>query len=301
MRWRKLGLVFAANGQFDWMRSHAANPFAIHESGDQFRIFFSTRDAGNRSSIGWVRIDLSTPTNLLEIAKQPVLTSGAAGYFDDSGTSLACIVPFEGMHRLYYVGWNLGTTIPWRNTIGLASGDALSGAPFIKHSTVPVMERSVEDPFCVSYPCVLHDAGKWRMWYGTHTATGPREQDMVHKLRYAESADGIAWVRDPSDIIPARTASEYAFSRPSVVRDAQGYKMWYSYRSTAYRIGYAESADARVWTRRDDAVGIDVSSDGWDSESIEYPHVFDHLGARYMLYNGNGYGKTGFGLAVLEQ
>ena len=33
---------------------------------------------------------------------------------------------------------------------------------------------------------------------------------------------------------------------------------------------------------------------------IEYPHVFDHNGKRHMLYNGNNYGKTGFGLAVLE-
>ena len=46
-------------------------------------------------------------------------------------------------------------------------------------------------------------------------------------------------------------------------------------------------------------VGIDVSADGWDSEMIEYPFVFDYKGQRYMLYDGNGYGKTGFGLAVL--
>ena len=32
---------------------------------------------------------------------------------------------------------------------------------------------------------------------------------------------------------------------------------------------------------------------------IEYPFVFDHKGQRFMLYNGNGYGKTGFGMAVL--
>ncbi len=32
---------------------------------------------------------------------------------------------------------------------------------------------------------------------------------------------------------------------------------------------------------------------------IEYAHVFDHAGTRYMLYNGNGYGKTGVGLATL--
>jgi hypothetical protein len=34
---------------------------------------------------------------------------------------------------------------------------------------------------------------------------------------------------------------------------------------------------------------------------IEYSFIFDHAGQRYMLYNGNGYGKTGIGLAVLDQ
>jgi hypothetical protein len=33
---------------------------------------------------------------------------------------------------------------------------------------------------------------------------------------------------------------------------------------------------------------------------ICYPFVFDHAGSRFMLYNGNGYGKTGFGIAVWE-
>jgi hypothetical protein len=31
-----------------------------------------------------------------------------------------------------------------------------------------------------------------------------------------------------------------------------------------------------------------------------YPCVFDHGGDRFLLYNGNAYGRTGFGLARLE-
>jgi hypothetical protein len=78
--------------------------------------------------------------------------------------------------------------------------------------------------------------------------------------------------------------------------------MWYSIRfGKTYRIGYAESTDGVDWQRKDNQVGIDVSDAGWDSEMIEYPCVFDHAGERYMLYNGNGFGKTGFGLAILEQ
>ncbi|MDR3088446.1 MAG: hypothetical protein LBU39_01340 [Desulfobulbaceae bacterium] len=94
---------------------------------------------------------------------------------------------------------------------------------------------------------------------------------------------------------------EHAIARPSVLRDPDGWKMWYSFRGETYRIGYAESPDGLVWTRLDEQAGIDVSATGWDTEMIEYPFVFDHAGRRYMLYNGNGYGKTGFGLAVLEK
>jgi hypothetical protein len=76
--------------------------------------------------------------------------------------------------------------------------------------------------------------------------------------------------------------------------------MWYSYRGDAYKIGYAESCDGKKWERLDAQVGITTSASGWDSEMIEYPFVFDHKGHRYMLYNGNDYGRTGFGLAILE-
>jgi hypothetical protein len=37
------------------------------------------------------------------------------------------------------------------------------------------------------------------------------------------------------------------------------------------------------------------------SEMIKYAFVFDHDGERYMLYNRNGYGKTGVGLAVMTR
>ena len=77
--------------------------------------------------------------------------------------------------------------------------------------------------------------------------------------------------------------------------------MWYSYRGERYRIGYAESSGGRKWKRKDSLVGIGVSASGWDSQSVEYPAVFEHNDRLFMCYNGNGYGKTGFGLAVLER
>ena len=51
----------------------------------------------------------------------------------------------------------------------------------------------------------------------------------------------------------------------------------------------------------DGQVGIDVCSSGWDSEMICFASILDVKGQRYMFYNGNNYGETGFGLAVLER
>ena len=80
--------------------------------------------------------------------------------------------------------------------------------------------------------------------------------------------------------------------------------MWYSYRDGTgkkYRIGYSHSIDGIIWENKLDSVGIDVSNNGWDSEMICYPFVFDHKNSRYMLYNGNSHGKDGFGLAKLVE
>ena len=66
-----------------------------------------------------------------------------------------------------------------------------------------------------------------------------------------------------------------------------------------YKIGYAESDDMDNWEIIES--GINISNKGWDSEMVCYPYVFEYKDKLYMLYNGNGYGKTGIGLAILEE
>jgi hypothetical protein len=81
-------------------------------------------------------------------------------------------------------------------------------------------------------------------------------------------------------------------------RQAHGFRMQ---SSNAYRIGYACSSDLTNWVRDDDKAGIDISADGWDSEMQCYPHAFALDGKIYMLYNGNEFGRFGFGLAMLDE
>jgi hypothetical protein len=140
------------------------------------------------------------------------------------------------------------------------------------------------------------------MWYGSNLKWGREEEEMNHVIKYAYSTDGIRWFRSGRICIGLEHEGEYAVSKPVVVRIGDCYRMWYSFRRAGpvkgYRIGYAESADGLAWVRRDDIAGISVSEQGWDSEMVCYPFVFAYRDKLCMLYNGNGYGKTGFGLAI---
>lgn len=281
------------------MVSHAANPTAEPLPGERVRVWFSTRDAQNRSHIAAAIFELQPAPRLLDLSTQPLLSPGPAGSFDDSGTSMGCLVAAGDTLWMYYLGWNLGVTVPWRNSIGLAiSRDG--GRSFVKHSTAPVMDRHAADPFSLSYPWVLREDARWRMWYGSNLRWGDTKRDMDHVLKYAESADGVQWQRDGRPVLSHSGAGEYAHARPCVIRDSDRYRLWFTHRGERYRLGYAESADGRTWVRNDSNGAIEAGATGdWDSEMVTYPCVFDCAGTRYLLYNGNAYGRAGFGLAVL--
>lgn len=303
MLWKKIGNIFSPDNNFEWMVSHAAAPFAELLTDDVFRIYFTSRNNKNQSFIGFVDINFNDNFKVIKISEKPLIEPGQIGLFDDSGVVMAYLITINHQKYLYYLGWNLKVTVPWLNTIGLAISND-NGKTFIKQSLAPLLDRSNEDPFSISYPSILFDNGIYKMWYGSNLSWGKDQSEMQHVFKYAESTDGIHWKRTNKIALNLMHPNEYALSKPFVIKENEVYKMWYSFRANGiiktYRIGYAESINGMDWKRKDNEAGIDVSKGGWDSEMICYPFVFDYKGKRYMLYNGNGYGKTGFGLAVLE-
>ena len=285
------------SGHVLWGVSHAAIP-VVSEVNGAVSVYFSARDADGRSMIGVGAFDLARPADGFVAAPAPVLGLGPLGAFDDSGVTTACLAVGEGRRLLYYTGWTRGVTVPFYFYIGVAAERA--DGSYARVSAAPVLERNAIDPYLTASPSVLYDNGSWRMWYVSCVRWDLVDGQPRHyyHIKYAESSDAIAWTRTGTVCIDF-APGEYAFARPHVVKDADGlYRMWYSYRGDRYRIGYAESRDGISWERKDHLAGIDVSASGWDSEMVAYPTVFDHGGQRYMLYNGNGYGRTGFGLAI---
>jgi len=77
--------------------------------------------------------------------------------------------------------------------------------------------------------------------------------------------------------------------------------MWFSYRrgdGSSYQIGTSKKTLNSPWQEVQPILSVTNSGNDWDSEMKEYPFVWKHKGQIYMLYNGNSFGKSGFGIAT---
>lgn len=301
LKWQKLGLLYSPStiNPHPKLLTHVANPLPVLMEGDVYRIFFSGRDANNRSSIGAVDIDI-VRRQIIQEHRQPFFEHGPEGSFFADGVSIGNCYEADAKMYMLFMGWQTPKNSHWRGDIGrlLVKPDLTLELD----SNTPFMSSNEIDPISLSYPWVLKNPeGGFTMWYGSTTTWEAGNGEMIHVINYASSLDGHQWERQGL-AVPYEVGVAQAFSRPTVMKDEHGnYQMWFSFRSgegEKYRIGYATSKDGRHWQRLNHLAGIDVSEQGWDFEMIEYPFVLSHKGHRYMLYNGNGYGRCGFGLAV---
>jgi hypothetical protein len=304
--WEKIGCIFKPDKSTEWMNSHASVPLVTSINNNSAEIIFSVRNTQGKSLPASLKLNLKT-MQVDSISTKPLFLPGVAGSFDEDGIMPTCIIRKGNNFLLYYIGWNIAKTVPFRNSIGLAlSHDKCK--TFVKKYSGPIIDRNIYDPLFVASCDVLKEKQVYKMWY-LSCLKWDKTQEGNYKhyyvIKFAESNDGVNWKRDNKVAINYKYPNEYAISVPRVIKEHGKYKMWYSYRggpiSETYRVGYAESDNGLNWTRMDELVNLDVAQDGWDSEMICYPFIFDHSGKRYMLYNGNGYGKTGFGIAVLKK
>lgn len=299
MEWKKRGQIFTVSKGCEEIISHASNPVAIHLQKDIFRIFFSARNSLNKSSVSYVDVNIVT----LEIVNNPhevVFSFGIDNSFYSHGVSIGNFYSHEEKNYILFMGWQIRENEHWKGEVGRL--ELLNKEVLKLVSSKAFMALDEEDSISLSYPWVMFHDGVYKMWYGSTLNWTSENGEMIHVIKYATSVDGENWKKH-GIAIPYEIGIAQAFSKPSIIIDDKGYHMWYSYRSgdgTKYRIGYSHSKDGLNWKRKHNKTGINVSKAGWDSEMICYPFVFEHKNNRYMLYNGNDYGKSGFGIAKFE-
>jgi hypothetical protein len=315
-KWKKLGKVFDPTKieGLDWMKEFAQAPSVLLF--DQFvRVYFSCRPLPDKngqyvSYTGFVDLDRKNLFNIIDVASQPILKLGGLGTFDEFGTYPTSVIRNGNEEWAYYAGWTRCESVPFNVAIGLGISHD-HGETFEKLGKGPLLSYSLDVPFIVGGPKVRKFNNRWYLWYivGRKWIKFNGKSEIVNKIRMAESSNGLDWIKNAKDIIENKFGMDECQASPDVFYYNNKYHMFFCYRQAtdfrinknrSYRIGYAYSDDLTNWTRDDSKGGIDVSSEGWDSEMIAYPHVFELDGSIYMFYLGNQVGKYGFGLAQLE-
>ena len=315
MKWKKLGRVFNPAdipGRPAWMHEYAQAPATLIFE-DFVRVYFSCRpprDADGQfvSYSAYVDLDRSDLFNILRIADKPVFELGGLGTFDEFGTYPMSVIRQGSEVWAYYAGWTRCESVPFNVGIGFGRSTD-SGRTFQKLGEGPLLEYSPDEPFTMSGPKIRFFEGRYYLFYiaGKAWIMNDGRPEISHKIRMATSDDGLHWTKAHRSLIPDGWGDDESQASPDVFFSGGVYHMYFCgwvprefRQSRSRRIGYAWSTDLVNWTRDDRQAGIDVSDEGFDSEMVAYPHVFELDGVTYMLYLGNAVGRYGFGLAQLD-
>ena len=317
LRWRRRGTIFDPRDHAlaNQCREFAQSPQALAHD-DFVRVYFSSRQSDDSGKFlsHVCYVDFSKDfSRILGVNRDPVIPLGKLGCFDQHGIFPMNVVRHDGRILGYTSGWTRRVSVSVDTGIGLAiSNDA--GRTFERIGDGPVLGASLHEPFLVGDPFVLAANGLLHMWYifGTRwiRAEEGSAPDRVYKIGHATTRDGVQWIReDGLRIIEDRLHEDESQALPTVARIGNLYHMFFCFRESldfrarngrGYRLGHAYSDDLRTWTRDDAAGGMGIGGDGWDSEMMCYPHLFECDGRLHLLYNGNEFGRYGFGLATLE-
>lgn len=285
---------------------------------DFVRVYFSTRKKDEHtgkflSLIAFADFDKEFK-KVINVSSETPIELGGLGSFDEHGIFPINILRHDDKVWAYTCGWSRRVSVSVETSTGLAySNDG--GKHFEKVGTGPVLTSSLKEPFLVGDSFVQVYNGVFHMWYifGQRwlkpTVTEPPAR--VYKIAHAVSLDGINWQKeDGKQIIEDTLNIDECQALPTVTKIGNRYHMYFCFREATdfrsnhergYRLGYAWSDDLVNWKRNDELVGMHKSTLGWDAEMMCYPHIFQCDGKVYLLYNGNEFGRKGFGIAELEQ
>lgn len=316
LHWRKQGKLFDPR---DYSLpcgcvEYAQAPQALVNE-DYIRIYFSTRSRDSQTT--WLShicsIDCDRAlSNVVAVSRNEVVSLGGLGDFDEHGIFPMNVLRVGNRIHGYTGGIHRMKSVPIDGAIGLVISEN-GGESFARIGPGPVLAATLHEPFLIADPFTSIIDGTFHMWYifGVRWMKDPDtgRPERVYKIGHATSGDGIHWKKEGRKVITDKIDENECQAMPTVFHYNDSFHMLFCYRNAfnfkkgdanSYRLGYAVSSDCREWMRDDAAAGIGLSEAGWDCEMMCYPHVVKVDGSVYLLYNGNEFGRRGFGVAVLE-
>jgi len=299
MSWRQLQWISSVDmGGFE-STGHMTLPILLRLDSERVALFWSTRDRDNRSYI--LGADAVFDSRSLEINWSSVyvaLSPGEEGTFDCDGVSCSDVrLDQSGNLEIFYFGWQRLPSFHWLNGIGVARG--AFGSPLSRISAGPLLGRDVLDQFSVAYPFISRFSES-ELFYSTYTRfADPRTTSSFrYAVKRAEIQLDSGRVENRIEVDIEEVEGASAYSRPTIFSDGKNDILLCSVRGTHYEIrGWIRKSTR--WVRAPHLDGNSLRGPmSQDSTCYQFPFV---AGTNcFILYNGDRYGATGFGLAKLD-
>lgn len=191
MKWKKLGQIYKSKPIDKYLYSHASNPVAYHLYNDIYRIFFSGRNKNNKSSVGYIDIDIDSLT-VINKCINSVFTFGEENSFYSHGVSIGNFYKLKNKTYIQFMGWQIREHSHWKGEIGrLQINNEVD--KLILNPLEVYLGLDEEDDISLSYPFVMFDEGIYKMWYGSTLNWSSENGEMIHVIKYATSKDGNKW------------------------------------------------------------------------------------------------------------
>ena len=307
-QYEDLGLVFDPSECYETLRySQVPTPILLSE--DVIRIYLAGRNDQNETFIYSVDVCSDDPTQILNTHPDPILSPGRLGCFDENGTMPSCVLLENGKLNLFYSGWSIRKTVPYNNLTGCAVSE--QSKKFERLSAGPVLGQSIVDPLSATSPWVLKHNTGYVMFYcaGLDWIEINGKLEHIYNIKTARSDNGINWTPTGHIAVEQRNKEE-AITRPTVIAGNDGFHMWFCFRQSedfrgghgSYKIGYAYSKDLINWDRAAEPIALKNKTFGsWAGNMQAYPAAIKVKENRYLFYNGNDFGMTGFGVMKITQ
>ncbi len=273
-------------------RKYPAPVFGDESTGTMFDAFVRKQPDGRlRMDVSW-RPKESFAVTFSDDGihwSEPVITLGpdkTSGW--EQIVNRNCVLPDPNGHGwlMWYTGqvWDGGHGV---SKIGIARSD--DGIRFERFRRDPVLVPEADfEKESVMNPFVMFEDGKFRMWYAAGETYEP------NTICYAESDDGIRWVKYPGNPIfscnPDREYEQERIGACDVLKVDGGYLMFY--------IGYRDIHTACVcaarskdgitgWERVPENPLVTPTPGAWDADSCYKPTVVTaDDGTCRLWYNG---------------
>lgn len=261
----KRGMVLNFGSAFD--SSHALAPSVIYHNGE-YKMWYAASNgtyhvcyANSSDGLTWNKYGI-------------VLYRGAVGQPDSVYATYPTVI-YDGEYKMWYSGYD-GTNCR------ILYANSSNGINWFKHGiAIDIGAPGEMDSTWAYLPCVLKTT-EYKMWYSGMDG-------LMHRILYANSTDGITWMKYNSDITPDGAGRIYGDATawsPEVAYNNGEYHMYYGrYDGYNFKIVYANSSDGIEWNELGLAVDIGKATE-YDMTNADYCSVLVTDNETKIWYSG---------------